>query len=57
MRQVSGFSHLQIKLHFIQRGTTDKGVKIRERETHSMVLTSEIRGRDEDKEDIIKLLF
>ncbi|KAL6328070.1 hypothetical protein AAG906_033342 [Vitis piasezkii] len=45
------------KFNFLPRPIIDVGVENRGRETHSFVLTSEIIGRDENKEDIVELLM
>ncbi|RVW15152.1 putative disease resistance protein RGA4 [Vitis vinifera] len=45
------------KFNFLPRPIIDVGVENRGRETHSFVLTSEIIGRDENKEDLVELLM
>ncbi|XP_034704941.1 putative disease resistance protein RGA4 [Vitis riparia] len=45
------------KFNFIPRATTSMRVGNTGRETHSFVLMSEIKGRDEDKEKIIEILL
>ena len=44
-------------LNLIQRDITHRGMESSRRDTHSHVLTFEIVGRDEDKEEIVKLLL
>ena len=44
-------------LNLIQRDITHRGMESSRRDTHSHVLTFEIVGRDEDKQEIVKLLL